>query len=123
MPILNHFNLDQNGTPSPQAQILLGALIEIEVHVPIAVAKQLSANNQPIPTPVTGTALIDTGATFTAFDDPILSQKLNLNPVNQITTGTANGPVIQNRYGVSLQFPTFGANTPLLQVVGVNLTG
>jgi hypothetical protein len=77
----------------------------------------------PIPTPVPGIGLIDTGATFTCIEETILSSALQLDPIGVVNTGTANGPVQQSAYPGHIVFPTEGWSIDIGQVVGVNLAG
>jgi len=63
MPIHNRFFRRPNQEQSPEGLSSVGPLLQVQVMVPPAFAVLLGQNNQPIPTPGTGWALIDTGAT------------------------------------------------------------
>ena len=123
MPIHNTFCTDpKTGLPSPAGNRELGPLIAVEVHVPDSIAKVLSDDNKPIPSPKSGMALIDTGANITCVHEPIL-QELTLNPISVIQCGTASGRVEQNVYPVKLEFPAQGFSVSLSGAAGVDLTG
>jgi hypothetical protein len=99
----------------------LGAILTLDVHVPPAIANALTASNQPVPPAVSGITLVDTGATMTCVHEAILTG-LGLQPVGQVQSGTANGPVQQNVYMTRLVFPLLGWTVDL-PVAGVDLTG
>jgi len=123
MPIHNNF-YHKPGTsePNPDGILHVGAIMPIEIHVPPKIADVLNKEGKQIPQPVTGTALVDTGATMTCVHEPML-KRLCLNPVGAINSGTANGPVQQNLYPATLQFPVQGWGVELNAVAGVDLTG
>lgn len=77
---------------------------------------------QTVPNGLSGTALVDTGATLTCIEESILTS-LGLNPIGKATTGTANGPRPCNIYPATLVFPAQGWTLDLGQVMGVNLAG
>lgn len=58
-----------------------GPLIGAEIRIPDALAKALSEQGQPIPPPVKGYMLIDTGASITSVAEHVF-QELNLKPTN-----------------------------------------
>jgi len=127
MPTLNNFSFQQVPgqplQPSPQALIQNGPIIQIQIEVPEALAASLQATTQPIPNPVDGIALIDTGATITSVHAPILIG-LGINPVGVVTVGTAGGPQQQSAYPAKFRFP--GTQLPgfeLARVIGCDLTG
>ena len=100
----------------------VGAILPVAVHVPDVIANLLTANNEPIPNPVTGIALIDTGCTLTSVDQ-LAMVSLGLNPVNVVTTHTADGPKQQYQYPVKLEFPGHNIVMAISAATGVNLTG
>lgn len=109
--------------PSPQALAAMGPLIQIQIEVPSALAESLRLANQPIPNPVDGMALIDTGATITSIHAPILAG-LGIQPVGIANVGTAGGPQQQSTYPARFSFP--GTPLPgfeLARVIGCDLTG
>ena len=100
----------------------MGPLFQVEVHIPSVLATVMANVGQTIPPPVTGWALIDTGATYTAIDDGAAT-KLGLSPVGVTTGGTAGGPATHSLYPVRLMFPGVGLDREFEQAAGVNLTG
>ncbi len=68
-------------------------------------------------------ALVDTGASITAIDVPILSQ-LGVNPVGKASVGTADGPALQSTFPARIAFP--GTGFPGFEIpaaLGCNLQG
>jgi len=127
MPTLNNFSFQQipgqSIQPSPQGLASIGPLIQIQIEVPSVLAASLQAANLPIPNPVDGVALIDTGATITSIHADILIG-LGINPVGVANVGTAGGPRQQSTYPAKFSFP--GTPLPgfeLAQVIGCDLTG
>jgi hypothetical protein len=128
MPVYNHYMFHGTPgqaavTPSPQALAASGPIIRVQIEVASALAQSLQATNQPIPTPVLGVALIDTGASITSFDASVVTQ-LAINPNGLAMVGTAGGPQQQLTYQARFSFP----GTPLPgfehpRVLGCNLTG
>jgi hypothetical protein len=100
-----------------------GPVLEVQIEIPSALAQSLQAANSPIPSPVTGIALIDTGASITSIDASVAT-RLGLNPNGVATVGTAGGARQQPTYQARLSFP----GTPLPgfehpRVLGCDLTG
>jgi hypothetical protein len=127
MPTLNSFSFQQAPgqppQPGPQGLAVNGPIIQVQIEVPSALAARLQATGQPIPAPVDGIALIDTGATITSIDAASLT-RLGINPVGIANVGTAGGPQRLSTYPVRFTFP----GTPLPgfeipSVIGVDLTG
>jgi hypothetical protein len=104
---------------------MVGPLLPVEVHVPQALAALLTSQGQPVPAPVTGWALIDTGATLSGVHEPTALQ-LGIATVGQIPSGTAAGQVMQNQYPVRFVFPGLGGvgfGVDVIRATGVNLAG
>lgn len=106
----------------PDALMHVGLVLPVEIHVPPVIAQALGQLGKPIPTPATGYALVDTGATLTAVHAPLLTG-LGLNPVGAINCGTAAGTVLQSQYPAMLVFPAHGLTIDLAAVTGVDLSG
>lgn len=72
----------------------------------------LQAAGQPLPTPVGGRGILDTGSDVTCVVPSVLSA-LGLQPANRVRTHTAGGPVAVNLYDVSLTLidPAGGTRT------------
>ena len=124
MPVRSYGHFTPPGAPDRDPANLqkVGAYTPVEIHTPSAIAAAFNAAGQPIPAPVTGLALIDTGATFTGLDNKVAAT-LGLNPVNIVNVGTADGMAQANVYTVRLEFPTLGNNVDPWQTVGADLTG
>jgi len=127
MPTLNNFSFQgvPGGPlqPSPQTLMINGPIIQIQIEIPGALAASLQSSSQPIPNPVDGIALIDTGATITSVDVALLT-RLGINPVGIRNVGTAGGPQRQSTYPARFTFP--GTTLPgfeLGEVLGCDLTG
>ena len=124
MPTLNHFFLDTaTNQPSGAALRQQGPRLQVEVSIHPTLAQHLQTQNQPVPAPAVGWALIDTGATLSCVDDSVI-QQLHIQPVGIIQIGTAGGPQNQAQYPAQFSFP----GTPFPQmnfstVIGVHLTG
>jgi hypothetical protein len=127
MPTFNSFALQQvpgqRPQPSPQAVAITGPIIPVQIEIAKALAQSLQAANQPIPSPVVGIALIDTGASITSFDMSVAVQ-LGINPNGVAQVGTAGGPQQLSTYQARFTFP----GTPIpgfehARVLGCNLAG
>ncbi len=82
MPIYNRFWLNpQTNQPNPSLLTDRGPALAVEISVPDDYAQVLTQASVPVPQPQAGTALIDTGARFTAVDIGTL-QQLGLPPVS-----------------------------------------
>jgi hypothetical protein len=108
MPVHNHFFWPQvpGQPPQPGPQILrvVGPVLQVEVCVPSDLETLLAANNQPIPQPVTGWALIDTGASRTAVAQSCIAS-LGVQPIGAAKTGTAGGIREVSIYPARFRFP------------------
>jgi hypothetical protein len=82
----------------------------------------MSSQGLPLPAPVSGVALIDTGASHTCVNDAAL-KALAVNPIGVTTTRTAAGPATQSRYPVRLEFPGEALDLEFSSVTGVDLSG
>ena len=122
MPIYNYHYMDKNRQHLPQALALNGAFLEVEIHVPKALQGLLESQNQPIPSPARGLALIDTGATRTCADQSALSG-LGINQIGLVSMGTAGGPTQCPLYPARCWFPSLGIDADFTSLVGVNLQG
>jgi hypothetical protein len=90
----------------------LGPLLPVNVQVPTTLASHLSQSGQPVPPPVSGQALIDTGASISAVDGTVI-QSLGVQPVGVVKVNTPSGSAYQNQYPVQFVFP--GTNLPSIQ--------
>jgi len=81
--------------------------------VPQALEDLLSQQGKPVPKPIAGKALMDTGASITAVDDSIITS-LGVQPVGVTTVHTPSGSAQQNQYPARFNFP--GSGLPQLNV-------
>jgi predicted aspartyl protease len=87
--------------------MVAGPRLNVEVHVPEPLSILLSQQGKPIPKPIPGEALIDTGASITAVDDSVITS-LGVQPVGVTTVHTPSGSAQQNQYPVRFVFPGSG---------------
>lgn len=119
----NHFCTD--GTPAPPRNVLIssGPCIQVEIALHPTLAQHLQAQGQPVPAPVTGVGLIDTGASLSAIDHSVV-QSLQLAPIGTLNVGGVAGPNQHLKYPAAFRFPspTFpGINFNF--VLGANIIG
>lgn len=115
-----------NGSQGTDAITFLetfGPITQVEVHVPTALADFLQQTTQPIPQPVIGWALIDTGATSTCVDSSVI-QSLGVPPIGVAAVGTAGGPQQQPVFPAALRFTGMGnTHEEFASVLGCDLSG
>jgi len=121
-PSSNRFYNDPAGNHSPQFLQACGPILNVNIHVPSALAQNIAASGGTIPTPEAGLALIDTGASSTCVHEPVLL-RLGLNAIGNVMSGTAAGQVQHNRYPARLEFPGEGIDREFASVTGVDLSG
>lgn len=98
-----------------------GPVIELQVAVPSALEQLLVRQSKPVPQPVRGRALIDTGATMSSVDDVVI-RSLGVSPISLINTGTAGGPQLQSMYPARFVLGV-GWVFEFSRVTGSNLAG
>src|SRR5271170_3049260 len=124
MPVFNQIIQEGQGGFGPSALQQLGPVFDAEIAVPSALQEMLTAAGRPVPPPVKGRALIDTGATFSAVDDRIMVQ-LGIPPVGLVQMGTAGGRQTANQYPARFTL-LVGAGSISFEsprATGVNITG
>jgi hypothetical protein len=126
MPVFSSQNFEK--TPdgqmklSPARLAQYGPIIDVLISIPLALAELYTKQNKPIPSPIAGIGLIDTGATRSCVHDEIMKQ-LGVYPIGVATSGTAAGQVQHSLYPAHFSFPAANINIDFSSVVGVNLTG
>jgi hypothetical protein len=90
------------------------------VGVPSALEQWFARNNRPIPAPIAGFALIDTGAGMSGVHEPIL-QQLNITAVDSILLATPAGQGRGSVYPASLALPALNVTGFQVRVVGNQL--
>lgn len=82
----------------------IGPVIQISVSAPDALAQLLTTNSQPIPSPVFGLGIIDTGAVTSCVNKSIL-QGLGGSPVGSFPFSTPGATVNLDAYPAKIEFP------------------
>lgn len=126
MPIINSQSFvttaDNKQTISPVPLAQDGAFLEILVSIPQALTEFYSKENIPIPAPISGYALIDTGASKSCVHGSIMKE-LHVSPIGVATSHTAAGAVPHALYPAHFTFPAAKIEIDFASVVGVNLSG
>ena len=99
-----------------------GPALQISISVPDARAALLTEAQQAIPAPQVGTALIDTGAAFTAIDSNHL-EALGLTPIRTIKVIGPTGEDEQGVYQCKLEFLGTGIQAFEHTVIGSKISG
>jgi Aspartyl protease len=94
----------------------LGPVIQVTISVVDAAAQALKALHQPVPSPVEGNMMIDTGAGGSVVA-PGIAARLGLKPVGMQTIGTPATPT-------PIQLPTFAVrltlpNGPFFEITAI----
>jgi hypothetical protein len=85
---------------SPRALLAReGPKVPVQIGVPEELERLLKGKAQPVPPPITGFALVDTGATMSMVDDQAV-ESLGVGPVGTATLQTAGGPLQSALYPV-----------------------
>jgi hypothetical protein len=104
-------------SPNPQPD---QALIAIELHVPDALARVLASTGKPVPAPIVGMAIIDTGASVSCVDEQSMIG-LGVFPIGVQSVGGVAGINQHPVFPARLAFPQGAANFAFDQLVGVDL--
>ncbi len=126
MPLFNSqfFENDPAGGHrlGPTTLANLGPVLAVSISIPQALADLYTRQQRPLPSPITGIALIDTGATRSCVHGPIMSN-LGVNPIGVVTSSTAAGLASHNLFPAHFTFPAARIDIAFAAVVGVDLTG
>lgn len=126
MPIYNGLftENDPSGGQRLSSSVLydLGPILQVSVSLHQTLAALYTSQQIPLPPPITGTALIDTGAKKSAVHAPIM-KTLGVNPIGVIMCLTAAGPVPQNLYPAHFTFLANNLEIDVASVTGSDLTG
>ena len=119
MSIFNRFYLvnNQMGAGHLAQQ---GPTFPVEIHVPSGLAQVMTQAGQPLPRPVSGMALFDTGASVTCVDASVITS-LGVQPVGQGKVHTPSGEANQSIFPARLSFPTMNFSMDFNAVFGANL--
>lgn len=122
MPIFNRFFITGDKpiplSLNPEHLFKVGPRIPIEVLMPMILENTFTQVGTPVPNPVSGYGLIDTGATITAVDRDILSN-LGISPIGRTKVLTPQGEEEQLLYPIRLRFP----NSTLPEINFSRVTG
>src|SRR5437870_11659129 len=101
MPVFNSqfFENDPAGgrRPSPPTLAHLGPTLAVSISIPQALVDLYTRQQRPLPSPITGIGLIDTGATRSCVHAPIMSN-LGVNPIAVTTIVSAAGQALHNLF-------------------------
>ncbi len=126
MPVVNShlFENTPDGKQKISNAVLAkeGPFLEVSVSVPQALAEFNTKNNIPIPSPITGIALIDTGASKSCVHASIMKQ-LQVSPIGVATSGSAAGQFTHSLFPAHFTFPVAKIEIDFTSVVGVDLIG
>jgi len=78
-----------------------GPVVLVQAAVPAELEQHLKSKNAPVPRPVTGPALVDSGASLTMLDHEAVDA-LGVAPAGSVTLGTAGGTTKSVLYPVRL---------------------
>ena len=129
MPILHTQLTGQGQTPdgkpvaipSPIALTQRGPVLQVTLGVEQTIAQQLLAQGIKLPEPISGLALIDTGATSTCIDETVAKQ-LKLPVVDVVTISSAShSKTEQNVYPVLIEVVGLPIKFNTLRAIGVSL--
>lgn len=100
----------QHSYSTPEALAVVGPVVVAWWSVPRVLAEKLAALNKPVPPPVHGALMIDTGATATCISDQA-ARELELKPLRVATTYGAHGAQQAHVYLARLQIVIGHAQT------------
>jgi len=99
MPLIDgDFRLER---PAIEELHRIGPIVEVEIRIPQPLQRRLAEEGQSIPHPISGIAVIDTGASITGVEMNVL-QSLGIQPVSRVILHTPSGPATTYLYPVSL---------------------
>lgn len=99
----------------------VGPIIPVEVGMPLALQEFFTKNGLPIPSPQSGYALIDTGASITAIDESVL-QQLSILPIDSIPLSSTHSTERSFVYPTNISLPALNIKDfSIARVVGCKL--
>ena len=90
--------------PAQAGLLQTGPRIPVEIQVPAALVQHLTKQGKPVPPPVSGYCLIDTGASSTSVDAGAVAS-LGLAPINLVQVHTPSGATPHLVYPAQFEFP------------------
>lgn len=103
---------------SPDILRRRGAISPVDISLPQPLINYLIAQKKPVPQPISGNALIDSGASISAVDLSVTST-LQISPIGVATILTPAGPAKQNLFPARFKLSQFVID--ISPVVGANL--
>ncbi len=98
-----------------------GPIVPVEVGIPRILEEYCVRENIPIPPPVSGYALIDTGAFMSAVHEQLF-QDFGIQPIDSIPTWTPHGDSRSFLYPAKMSFPALGVqDLDMGRVIGCEL--
>lgn len=124
MPVHSYFTIINGNITEEQTTLIRGGpIISVEISIPTALSNLFQTNKIPIPQPVTGFALIDTGCMLTSVDVATVN-RLGLKPVGvEEDVYTAQGRGKTNRYPAHVKFPGTNIEIDYNAVLTADLSG
>lgn len=117
MPVFDFIQWTQQGGGTLHTD---GPLIPVEIGIPAALEQWYVTNNQPVPPPAIGYALVDTGASISGVHEPLL-QAMNLQPVDSMQVSTPSGVGQCSIYLARLSLPAMSVMGVSVRVAGNQL--
>jgi len=118
MPVFNFFHWsEKHGRTLNET----GALVSVEIGVPAPLKQYLSEKGLSIPAPVSGFALVDTGAFATAVDESVFTS-LGVSHIDEVPTDTPHGSGTSKVYPANINFPGMNVTDMAMErVIGCKL--
>jgi len=110
------------GQPDPSLLERHGPVIPAQIEIPTVLAQQMQRAGAPVPQPVTGNALIDTGATLSAVDAQVLTS-LGIASTGIVPVWTPSGPTRQPVFASKVAIPAMRLVVEIPRVLGAQLQG
>lgn len=119
MPV-STWSFSKPARPDPLTLQRSGPVLRVEIGVPPALGEYLIKQKIPVPQPIKGFALFDTGASNSCVDTDVVNQ-LRVRPVGLTRTITAAGPSQQSLFPAMLRFPELRFFVEFSSVMGANI--
>jgi hypothetical protein len=97
-----------------------GALVNVQIAVPAAYAKQLTDAGKPVPPPQVIKAMIDTGASISTVSDAVAASA-GLQQVGSVPIGGVGGMSTRPIYSASFGLPDYKIQVDPIEIAGVSL--
>lgn len=112
------------GAPSPTELVERlrqdGALVNVQISVPAAYAKQLTDSGKAVPPPQVVKAMIDTGASISTVSDTVAAAA-GLQQVGSVPIGGVGGMSTRPIYSASFGLPDYSISVDPIEIAGVSL--